>query len=192
MLGHLKKGFDREDVRRTAELARESGLRCTWFFLLGGPGEIRETVEETVSFVEESLNSSRFLTIMMTGIRILPGTELAQRAKEEGVIGPADDLCEPAFYFAPGLDEGWVLRRIGKAIRRCPSMVHGAEETGSAVERGFNSALHWLGFAPPYYRLLPLLLRLPPIAAARARNTGVRPARRRTTSSLNQERARIN
>ena len=178
MLCNLRKGFDVETVRRTAELARASGIRCTWFFLLGGPGETRETVEETVSFVEANLNWKKFLTIFMTGIRILPGTDLARQALAEKLFGPGHDLCEPVFYCAPGLDEQWVLDSISKAIARCPTIVHGAEQNGSPLTRAFNTALYWLGAAPPFYRFLPALLRCPPLPALRTRHAGVRAAAR--------------
>ena len=174
MLHNLRKGFGVGQVRRTAQLARESGIRCTWFFLLGGPGETRETVEETVSFVETHLNWKRFLTVFMTGIRILPGTDLAQRAVAENYIAADHDLCEPVFYFSPDVDEQWALERINQAIARCPTIVHGAEENGSPLERAFNQALYWLGVAPPYYRFLPTFLRIPPLPALRARSTNVR------------------
>lgn len=179
MLRQLRKGFDVERVRHTAELARKSGIRCTWFFLLGGPGETTETAEETISFVEQHLNWKRFLTIFMTGIRILPGTDLARRAIAEGYIRADHDLCEPTFYISSQLDEAAVLNRINRAIRHCPTIVHGAEENGSALERFFNRSLHWMRIAPPYYRFLPTFLRIPPLPALRARSTGVSPLSRK-------------
>jgi radical SAM superfamily enzyme YgiQ (UPF0313 family) len=175
MLGHLRKGFTVEHVWNAARWARECGIRCTWFFLFGAPGETNATAEETVSFAEENLNSKRFLTIMMTGVRILPGTELAKHAVAEGYITANRDFCDPVFYFSPTLDEAWLLKRITRAIGRCPTIVHGAEENGSVAERWFNHALYWIGAAPPYYRFLPTFLRIPPLPALRARNTHVRP-----------------
>jgi radical SAM superfamily enzyme YgiQ (UPF0313 family) len=174
MLRNLRKGFDVAKVRRTAELARASGIRCTWFFLLGGPGETCATVEETVSFIEENLNWKKFLTVIMTGIRILPGTDLARLAAEQNVIAADQDLCEPAFYFSREVDEQWVLDRINRAITRCPTIVHGAEENSSGYERAFDRMLYWIGAAPPYYRFLPAFLRLPPLPSLRARHNGVR------------------
>lgn len=100
MLGNLRKGFTAGQVRDTARWARESGIRCTWFFLFGGPGETNATAEETVSFVEEHLNWKRFLTVMMTGVRILPGTDLARHAVATGYISADRDLCDPMFYFS--------------------------------------------------------------------------------------------
>lgn len=174
MLKNLRKGFGVAEVRKVAELAREAGIQCSWFFLLGGPGETRETVEETVSFAETHLNSKRFLTIFLTGMRLLPGTPLTQQAIAEGYLSPQRDLCEPTFYFAPDLDEQWVINRINRAIARCPTIVHGAEQNGNPLERVFNGALYLLGFAPPYYRYLCNFLRVPPLPALRARNTNVR------------------
>lgn len=175
MLRNLRKGFTVEHVRNAARWARASGLRCTWFFLLGGPGETNATAEETVSFVEEHLNWKRFLTVMMTGVRILPGTDLAAHAVATGYVRADRDLCRPVFYFSPELDEAWVLERINRAIGRCPTIVHGAEENGSVAERWFNQALYWIGAAPPYYRFLPMFLRIPPLPALRASKTNVRP-----------------
>ena len=173
MLQNLCKGFTVDDVARTAELARESRIHTTWFFLLGGPGETQETVEQTVSFVEKNLNWPRSLTIFMTGLRILAGTTLAQRAVESGYV-PADrDLTDPAFYFSPQVSERWVLDRINRAIAICPAIVHGAEESGSPYERLFYKALHYLGVAPPYWRFLPMFLRTPPLPYLRARHTDV-------------------
>lgn len=179
MLRNLRKGFTVEHVRRTAELARKSGIRCTWFFLLSGPGETQETAEETISFVEQHLNWKRFLTIFMTGIRILPGTGLARKAVEEKRIAAERDLCEPAFYFSRDVNEKWILNRINQAIARCPTIVHGAEENGSPLERVFNRALYWIGAAPPYYRFLPAFLRIPPLPSLRARCTDVRATRQK-------------
>ena len=175
MLQNLRKGFDVEQIRRVVQLAKESGICCTWFFLLGGPGETRKTVEETVSFAETHLNSKKFLTIFMTGIRLLPGTGLTEKAVAEKRLSAANNLCEPTFYFSREVNESWVLRRINKAIRRCPTIVHGAEQNdGGKMEYFFNAALYWLGAVPPYYRFLPIMLSIPPIPALRARETGVR------------------
>ena len=178
MLANLRKGFTMEHILKAAVLARKSSIRSTWFFLLGGPGETEQTVEETVSFVEEHLNWSRCLTIFMTGIRILPGTDLAKHAVAEGLLSPDCDLVEAAFYFSPQLSEQWVLDRINRAISKCPTIVHGAEESGSGAERFFNGALHWLGVAPPYWRFLPTFLSIPPLPALRARSTGVTATRK--------------
>jgi radical SAM superfamily enzyme YgiQ (UPF0313 family) len=104
MLRTLGKGFGPEDVRRTADLLRTVGIRRFGFLMLGGPGETRATVNESLELI-----SSLDLDMMRTtvGIRLYPGTPLAARAREEGVIDADDDLLRPRFYLAPGLD-GWI------------------------------------------------------------------------------------
>lgn len=169
MLRSLRKGFTVERVHRTARLARESGIASAWFFMLGGPGETEQTVEETVSFVERHLNWRGCLSIFMTGIRILPGTDLAQTALGEKSLPPESDLAAPAFYFSPQVDEEWVLARIRRAIERWPGIVHGAEEGHSTCQRVVDRGLCALGVAPPYWRFLPTLLSLPPLPALRRR-----------------------
>ena len=171
MLRSLDKGFTVEHVRRTARLAWESGIATTWFFMLGGPAETPETVEETMSFVEEHLARPGFQSIFMTGVRILPGTDLARRAVAEGVLSPERDLAEPVFYLSPHVREDWILARITRAMERNPGIVHAAEEGQSTLEQIFYRALRVLGVAPPGWRFLPALLRFPPVRALRLRHS---------------------
>jgi radical SAM superfamily enzyme YgiQ (UPF0313 family) len=169
MLRNLCKGFTVDHVHCTARLARESGIAAAWFFMLGGPGETRETVEQTMSFVERHLNWRGCVSIFMTGIRILPGTDLARLAASEGYLPPERNLAEPVFYLSPQVDEQWMLERINRAIRACPGIVHAAEEGRSHYEYVVDRALQVLGVPPPYWRFLPLLLRIPPVPTLRRR-----------------------
>jgi radical SAM superfamily enzyme YgiQ (UPF0313 family) len=108
ILQEMNKRFSPEDVRRTSELLRAHGIRRQGFLLLGGPGETRETVEESLAFAQSlNLDGLRFTV----GIRIYPGTPLARRALEEGCIENEQDLLHPRFYLAPGL-EPWIHERL--------------------------------------------------------------------------------
>ena len=167
MLRNLDKGFDMQDVRRTAALARASGLHSTWFFMLGGPGETRATVHETLRFVERELRGRHFLSVFMTGIRVLPGTRLAAAHAASGC-----DLAQPVFYFSQQVSEAWMLQCINATIRRQPNVVHAAEESGSLYAR-LHRVLYWLGVAPPYWRFLPQLLAFPLLHALRRNHPSV-------------------
>jgi len=169
MLRSLCKGFGVEEIRTTARLARASGITSMWFFMVGGPGETRETVDETVSFVERYLDGPNCVSIFTTGVRVLPGTALARDAVREGAIAADRDLARPTFYLSPQVDEEWVLGRINQAMRRCRGIVHAAEEGMSTYERVMDRALAMAGVAPPYWRFLPLLLRVPPVPVLRRR-----------------------
>lgn len=104
----MNKKFQPEEVRRTSERLKRYGIRRMGFLLLGGPGENRRTVEESLTFAD-SLDLEAMKITM--GIRIYPYTDLARTAIKEGVIEPDDDLLFPKFYMAPGLDE-WLRSTV--------------------------------------------------------------------------------
>jgi len=166
----LSKGFGRRDVERCARLVRESGIASMWFFMLGGPGETKETVEETVGFAERELDFPGCVSMFTTGIRVLPGTQLAELARKEGRIGPDQSLAESVFYFSDEVSEKWMLKRINQAIARCPRIVHAAEDPASDPNAAtVYRLLHTFRVAPPYWRLLPGFLTLKPVHKRRMR-----------------------
>ncbi len=109
ILHGMNKHFKPEDVRHTSELLGKYGIRRIGFLLLGGPGETKESAQESLAFAD-SLNLEAMK--VSVGIRIYPYTALADAALKEGVIAPDDDLLMPRFYVAEGL-KGW-LREIVK------------------------------------------------------------------------------
>jgi radical SAM superfamily enzyme YgiQ (UPF0313 family) len=104
MLASMNKRFDTETVREVSNMLARHGIRQIGFQLLGGPGETRESVMEGVAFVDSLPLDVVKVSI---GIRIYPHTALARIAVDEGVIDPDDDLLQPRFYLAKGL-EGWL------------------------------------------------------------------------------------
>jgi radical SAM superfamily enzyme YgiQ (UPF0313 family) len=108
MLRSLNKRYCAEDVGAVSELLGNAGIGRMGFLLLGGPGETRESVEESLSFADTLGLEALKITC---GIRLYPGTPLARTALEEGVIRPGDDLLAPRFYMAEGLRE-WLQERI--------------------------------------------------------------------------------
>lgn len=170
VLATLRKGFTREDVIRCARLVRDVGIPSMWFFLLGSPGETRETAEETVSFAEQHLNRADCLPMFTTGIRILPGTELAEQAQREGYLASGQTLSESVFYLSPKVSEQWLLDRVDRAVAVCPTVVHAAEDpAGRPVAQVLFRALHLLGVAPPFWRFIPRVLALSIVHRARVR-----------------------
>lgn len=110
VLREMNKRFTPADVRAVSHALAAHGVRRIGFLLLGGPGETRETVEESLAFA-----GSLHLDFLKTtvGIRIYPGTPLARTAVREGVIGPDEDLLRPRFYLASGL-EPWIHERVAR------------------------------------------------------------------------------
>jgi radical SAM superfamily enzyme YgiQ (UPF0313 family) len=109
ILSEMNKRYHPGEVRVAADRLRDHGIRRTGFLLLGGPGETRQSVEESLKFAL----SLGLDTIRVTvGIRIYPGTALERRAVADGLLSPDDDLLRPRFYLAPEL-EGFIEERLG-------------------------------------------------------------------------------
>lgn len=174
MLDNLGKGFDMREVEHCLAQIKRAGLRSMWFFMLGGPGETMATCEESIQFAEKNLNGRQFMAVFFTGIRILPGTTLAEKMIARGDFPPGTDFAEGHFYFAPGLDEQAVLDRIHLAVTRNPSIVQAAEGGASAAQDKLFKLLQRLGVAPPYWRFLPEMLRFPPLRYLRNKYPSVR------------------
>jgi radical SAM superfamily enzyme YgiQ (UPF0313 family) len=108
MLRSLNKRFGPEEVERSARLLLDHGIKRMGFLMLGGPGETRETVEESVTFADR-LDLDLFKVTV--GVRIYPHTLLAALAAEKGMISPGESLLRPRFYLEEGLG-GWLEGQV--------------------------------------------------------------------------------
>lgn len=108
ILSALNKRFSPDDVRRVSEVLRNFGISRMGFLLLGGPGETRGTVAESVSFAESLKLESVKLT---AGIRIYPNSALAKEAVRRGLLPPDSNLLYPTFFLEPELN-GWLQEEV--------------------------------------------------------------------------------
>jgi radical SAM superfamily enzyme YgiQ (UPF0313 family) len=108
ILKNLNKHFTLEDVQTTSDLFVKHGIERMGFLLLGGPGETKKTVEESLAFADSLKLDLLKLTI---GIRIYPDTQLAETAIKQGVITSQSNLLFPHFYLSKEL-EGWLSERL--------------------------------------------------------------------------------
>ncbi|MBK7474062.1 MAG: cobalamin-dependent protein [Betaproteobacteria bacterium] len=134
MLENYRKGFTMADVETTLERVKASGLKSMWFFMLGAPGETMATCAESIGFARDRLAGRRFLSVCVTGIRVLPATELARQAVASGYLTADADLAEggstsrPASTSSrsstssmrpsPGIRASSMLRKAGRRIRK--------------------------------------------------------------------------
>ena len=117
ILAIMNKKFSPADVRRTSELLAKYKIKQMGFLLLGGPGETKDSVEESLRFADALTLDALKITI---GIRIYPHTELARTAVAEGLIAPDDDLLLPRFYMVPGL-EPWLRQTVANWMAKRPN-----------------------------------------------------------------------
>jgi radical SAM superfamily enzyme YgiQ (UPF0313 family) len=158
VLGNLRKGFTRKHLERIAGLTRKAGLRTLWIFLVGGPGETRETVLETLDFFHRFTDRGD-VAFVSNGIRIYPGTPMAAAALAEGRIRSEDELLRPTFSFSPGLDVEWLHRTMSEHSRKDPRLVTSESSQSPLVPFGLR-ILSMLGVRKPFWRFAPVLNRV--------------------------------
>jgi B12 binding domain len=94
-----------QPLLETCRLCEAGGLHYTITQTFGGPGETRDTVEQKVAFLQ-SLKPS--MANVRIGVSILPGTAVAAKALEEGLIADTAALIRPTFYLAPAVRD-WIV-----------------------------------------------------------------------------------
>jgi radical SAM superfamily enzyme YgiQ (UPF0313 family) len=116
VLQTMHKRFDVKEVIQANRLLMEFGIRRIGFLLLGGPGETKKSVEESLSFADSLQLDILNLTV---GVRIYPNTDLARRAVAEGRIAPDDSLLHPRFYLVDEL-QPWLRERVTQWAKERP------------------------------------------------------------------------
>ncbi|HKG95541.1 MAG TPA: radical SAM protein [Gemmatimonadaceae bacterium] len=126
VLERMEKGFDAAKVRVAAERVERAGIRVLWIFLVGGPGETPETLEETLRFAAWRLGRGDAVYTTV-GLRVYPDTTLHRIAIEEGVVQYGDSLLAPTFYFSPRVAFDDVVRRLKRFAREHPRFMFSAD-----------------------------------------------------------------
>jgi hopanoid biosynthesis associated radical SAM protein HpnJ len=86
ILINIKKGIRVERARQFTKDCRDLGITIHGTFIVGLPGETRETIQETIKFAKEMNPKSLQVSIAAP----YPGTALYQQAKDNGWL-PEDD-----------------------------------------------------------------------------------------------------
>ncbi|MFA6714721.1 MAG: lipid biosynthesis B12-binding/radical SAM protein [Victivallales bacterium] len=110
----LGKSFSFEDIYKLCVLLREKQVNISNSFVFGGPGETEESVREGIKNI---LSLDWLTSTVFTGIRILPGTPLAQRARKLGMISADHNMLEAVYYIEPGLDRKWLEATLTAGFR---------------------------------------------------------------------------
>ena len=148
MLKTYRKPFTPEHVFAAHAAARKAGIHTAHYFLLGGPGESRATVRESLDNIEKL---DRVVLFFFIGIRIYPWTGLYRTALDEGQIDPDTDLLEPMFYRAEGISRDELEQMVLEQAGGRPNWIvgSGGERSAQIVAR-----LHERGLAGPLWEFL--------------------------------------
>lgn len=121
ILQSLGRDFAVEDIIKTARICKKVGIPFMYDLLLGAPGETRESIHNTIGLMKQ-IDPSR--VGISLGIRIYPGTKLAEMVSAEGLgtengnlhgsVRNNDDFFRPVFYLSAevGKDIGDYLDRL--------------------------------------------------------------------------------
>ncbi len=119
ILKNIKKGATIDMARRFTANCKKLGLAIHGDFIVGLPGESRETIQRSISFAKEL----DVQTIQVSIAHPFPGTEFYDHVKKNGLIAIDETMTDEAGhqlpnYTYPGLDRGelvnWVERFYGE------------------------------------------------------------------------------
>ncbi len=123
MLRSLGRDFTVDELAGTAEACRSEGIACMFDLLIGGPGETRETLRESIEAMKR-MSPDRVGANL--GVRVFPGTGLAQIVREQGPLDGNPNLhgslsgnegfFKPVYYISSELGPdaiGYLANLIG-------------------------------------------------------------------------------
>ena len=118
ILNNIKKGIRLDVARRFTRDARALGIKIHGTFILGLPGETRETIQATIRFAQEIDPD----TIQVSLAAPYPGTELYRQARENGWLagdGLVDDRgTQVSALSYPDLDNTEIASSTEEFYRR--------------------------------------------------------------------------
>lgn len=164
MLANYQKGFALEDLRRAAEAINRFSFPVFWYFLVGGPGETPDTLQETLDFIGRYLVRQKRPTFNLAhiflGVRIYPGTDLWDIALDEGFIHDHSDPLRPLWYLSRELDLDATMRQLYEAACRWPEIVLGDMEKFLPITKIFGIMEKVFPLPKPYWQHLLLVHRI--------------------------------
>ena len=123
MLKNYRKPFRKKHVLAAHDAALEAGLYVAHYFLLGGPGEDPESLNETLTNIDKLKKTVLFF---FCGIRIYPHTALYDIALESGQISASQDLLEPVFFQSDAISSQEIIRQVKMRANARPNWIIGA------------------------------------------------------------------
>ena len=145
MLNNLGRPFTSADIKKTATICHLLEIPFMYDLLLGGPGENKESLSTTITMMKE-INPSR--VGISAGVRIYPGTRLAEIAMEDIHTGGANlqgfitpGFFNPVFYVSSELRDE-LFPSIASLVRGDERFFFGGgEETEANYNYNDNSIL---------------------------------------------------
>jgi radical SAM superfamily enzyme YgiQ (UPF0313 family) len=148
VLAAYGKPFRSEAVFKTHDLARKAGLHTAHYLLFGGPGEDNQTLDDTLTRIEQL---DKCVVFMFCGMRIYPHTALYDLAVAQNQIDSQQSLVAPVFYRSPGIAAETIMETISERSKGRSNWVVGA---GSPETIRITKRMYQKGYAGPLWEYL--------------------------------------
>jgi radical SAM superfamily enzyme YgiQ (UPF0313 family) len=156
MLKSYRKGFTTADVTRAAEAINRTAFAAWWFFMIGGPGEDNETLQDSLDFALRHLQKNgrpaTHVAHFFVGVRLYPGTKLWEMALKQGFI---DDRCDPLrnlWYVSEDLDLDRAVEQMTRAASNSPEIYLGFDERILVFSKAAAFFFKVFKFPKPYWK----------------------------------------
>lgn len=114
ILQNIKKSIALCTIEKSIEIVHKAGGFCVGYFILGLPGETKETIEETISFaVRSKLSRAQFGLF-----DVLPGSELWDKLKGQFKPNWRKKAAKESEWIPEGLTNALLKEAQIKAFRR--------------------------------------------------------------------------
>jgi len=156
MIRNYRKSFTFEDVVRATEAINRRPFAAWWYFMIGGPGETNETLQESLDFALEHLprrgRSVTNIAHFFLGVRVYPRTKLWDIAQREGFVPAQADPLRPTWYLSEGLDIDRAIDQMTQAALKCPEIYLGFDEGLLIFSKPARFVFNLLKLPGPYWR----------------------------------------
>jgi len=140
ILDLMKKGTTVKQNLQAIQLAQNAGIPATGYFIIGFPGETKETIQETIDFIKESdIDQAQVYTFTP-----LPGCEVARNPERYGITRMSKDYSD--YFLVTGKD--------GHGGKTVDTKWLSADELQEEVKgvRAFLKEHNWRGDFMDYYK----------------------------------------
>lgn len=147
-LRRLGKAFSADTVFQANRHCMAAGLRVCHTLIFGAPGETRDSIRNTCRAMQRMRPTA---VVAMTGVRVYPGTPLAQRLLAQGKADAERIGLTPTFYVEPDV-AGFLPDYLRRQARAAGNWVLPGLEP--PLLPASQRLLRGLGVSGPLWRLL--------------------------------------
>ena len=141
VLASYGKPFRVNHVLNAHKSTIDAGLYVLHYFLLGGPGENNDSLNETLSNIDKL---DKTVLFFFCGMRIYPYTALYDIAVKEGQISRSQSIMGPVFYESTLISSNEIIHRVEEQTKERTNWIIGSgrDNTAEILSRMYTRGHH--------------------------------------------------